>query len=271
MTQNIEISVTLSPELRLEQALKQAGVEDPATVTHLTIEGKITNNDMRYILENMRENLKKLDYSSKLDTHSLEELEEFAYYLWNDEIKDYWNGRFLGVIMYNRKSKLNQQFIFNKDSIEAIVHIDKQLKKCCQKLKEETEKEFIRLFERQKANEIKSFAIYGSIIPYNNNFILSNVPRDYREEILTFQLEPPFEKDNINLVSIFDITTNYADEIGLYNSELTSHHVGYAFYKLHSDSCLSLQDIIEIEDIKDDIMSIQELDTIHQVNVIRNF
>jgi len=63
MTQNTHISVKLMPKLRLEGALRKAGVEDPATVTHLTIAGKITDNDINYIRFSMTE-LRELDMSS---------------------------------------------------------------------------------------------------------------------------------------------------------------------------------------------------------------
>ena len=35
MTQDINVSVTLTPRLRLEQALKKAGIDDPATVAEM--------------------------------------------------------------------------------------------------------------------------------------------------------------------------------------------------------------------------------------------
>ena len=43
MTQNTHITVTLTSELRLEQALKEAGVKDLTIVTKLTIVGKTGN------------------------------------------------------------------------------------------------------------------------------------------------------------------------------------------------------------------------------------
>ena len=61
MTQNIQISVTLTPELRQEQALKKAGVETPSTVTRLTVTGMLTEADFGYIRENMAKTLKELD------------------------------------------------------------------------------------------------------------------------------------------------------------------------------------------------------------------
>jgi len=51
---NIQISVTLTPELRLEQALKQNENEiAPETVSYLTIVGRLTKADLEYIRENM--------------------------------------------------------------------------------------------------------------------------------------------------------------------------------------------------------------------------
>jgi hypothetical protein len=62
MTSNTHISVILTPELRLEQALKEAGVENPATITRLSLAGTLTEEDIGYIYcENMDETLQTLD------------------------------------------------------------------------------------------------------------------------------------------------------------------------------------------------------------------
>jgi hypothetical protein len=60
MTQDTHVTLTLT-RLRLGNALRQAGVKDPASVTKLTVAGIITENDFRYIRENMRETLQELD------------------------------------------------------------------------------------------------------------------------------------------------------------------------------------------------------------------
>ena len=59
----MNISVTLAPEIRLRKALKQAGVKDTDQVTRLTIAGTITDNDFKYIRENMAKKLQILDMS----------------------------------------------------------------------------------------------------------------------------------------------------------------------------------------------------------------
>ena len=56
-----DISVTLSRETSLEQALKAAGVENPASVVKLTVAGKVYARDMQYMRENMGKTLQKLD------------------------------------------------------------------------------------------------------------------------------------------------------------------------------------------------------------------
>ena len=58
------IKVCLTPETRLEQALKRAGVEEPAMITKLTVTGVITGKDFRYIGEKMRKTLQELDMSN---------------------------------------------------------------------------------------------------------------------------------------------------------------------------------------------------------------
>jgi hypothetical protein len=61
MTPNIQISVCLTPELRLEQALKDAGIENPASVVKLIVSGTLTEDDFEYIRENMAETLQEFD------------------------------------------------------------------------------------------------------------------------------------------------------------------------------------------------------------------
>ena len=43
MTQDIDVSVTLTSRLRLAQALKKAGIDDTAAVVRLTVAGTLTN------------------------------------------------------------------------------------------------------------------------------------------------------------------------------------------------------------------------------------
>jgi len=45
----MNILVILSPKIPLEQALKEAGIEDPTTVTQMTIAGTITEDDLRFL------------------------------------------------------------------------------------------------------------------------------------------------------------------------------------------------------------------------------
>ena len=59
----MNISVTLTPKTSLEKALKKVGIEDPATITQMTIAGTITHLDLWNICKNMRENLQELDLS----------------------------------------------------------------------------------------------------------------------------------------------------------------------------------------------------------------
>jgi lactocepin len=63
MTTNTSISVTLTPELRLERALKQAGIEKPSKITQLIVSGTLTNNDFKFIRQKMNKTLKELDMS----------------------------------------------------------------------------------------------------------------------------------------------------------------------------------------------------------------
>ena len=61
MNMNTNITVNLTPEIRLEQALKEAGVENPASIISLTITGTMEKEDLTYIKKNMTKTLKELD------------------------------------------------------------------------------------------------------------------------------------------------------------------------------------------------------------------
>jgi len=63
MIQSAKISVCLTPEIRLEHALIQADIKDPATVCQLIVTGLITKSDFRYIRERMSKTLQELDIS----------------------------------------------------------------------------------------------------------------------------------------------------------------------------------------------------------------
>jgi hypothetical protein len=75
MLRNTPITVTLTPELRLEQALKDAGVKDPATVTGLTLAGSPTDDDFKYIRKKMRKTLQELD----MNNASITEIGEWTF------------------------------------------------------------------------------------------------------------------------------------------------------------------------------------------------
>ncbi|MCL2074110.1 MAG: leucine-rich repeat domain-containing protein [Marinilabiliaceae bacterium] len=59
----ISISVCLMPKMRLKQALKEAGVVNPASIGKLTVSGIIAKNDFRFIHKNMDKTLIELDMS----------------------------------------------------------------------------------------------------------------------------------------------------------------------------------------------------------------
>jgi len=61
MIPNTNLSVNLTHKLRLERALKKAGVKDPATISKLTIAGYVTDCDLRFIRFEMDRTLQELD------------------------------------------------------------------------------------------------------------------------------------------------------------------------------------------------------------------
>jgi 5-bromo-4-chloroindolyl phosphate hydrolysis protein len=70
----MNVSVNLTPKLRLKQALKEAGVENPASITQLTVAGTLNHYDLQYIRRNMSETLQELDLShAKVSENKIED------------------------------------------------------------------------------------------------------------------------------------------------------------------------------------------------------
>ena len=61
--QNNHLKVCLTPEIRLAQALIDAGIENPAMLTKLTITGTLNIADCKYIRKKMNSSLQELDIS----------------------------------------------------------------------------------------------------------------------------------------------------------------------------------------------------------------
>ena len=61
------VSLVLTPEIRLKQALKYAGVKDLATVIRIEIAGTFTDEDEEYMVKNFGENLQEVDFSNCIE------------------------------------------------------------------------------------------------------------------------------------------------------------------------------------------------------------
>ena len=74
------------------------------------------------------------------------------------------------------------------------------------------------------------------------------------DQLLSFSITSRDEIESLNLLPIFDFGRNYAEKILSYSTQqvvktfdvLTGCHIGYAFFSLYRESCLSLQDMLEI-------------------------
>jgi len=185
---------------------------------------------------------------SALDEKSTEELEQLIEFAWEQDNKEdnYDNGYLCGMLSNYRKEKLNSQFVFNKENIEKIVRVDKQLKECCKQLKKETE----NLFNYMLGQKRESFTIFGNINISAGTEFLDCALSVLNEHLLGFSL---CQDEDINMRSIFNFDRNYADKVLSYNTQrMTSaynasedYHIGFAFYEIYQKGCLSLQDITE--------------------------
>jgi len=189
----------------------------------------------------------------ELDQHSIEELETLANFGWSDGISE----ELYEIFMLRRKRKLNEQFVFNRETIQAIVDLNNKLTDYCQELKNEAES----LFRQMQENKREKFTLEGKIkIDGNGSFIDCGLSV-MNENLLSFSITSRDKIENLNLQTIFDFNSNYADKILSFSTqqviktfdELAGCRIGYAFFELYCKSCLSLQDMLEIQGLQREI------------------
>lgn len=182
----------------------------------------------------------------ELEQHSVEELETLANFGWSDEISE----ELYRIFMLRRKRKLNQQFVFNKETIQAIIELDKKLTNYCRELKSEAESLYCQMQEQKREN----FNLEGKIEINGNGSFIDCGLSVLNDHLLSFSLNSCDGIENLNLQTIFNFDNNYADKILSYSTQqviktfddLAGCRIGYAFFELYHKSCLSLQDMLEI-------------------------
>ncbi|HOG19294.1 MAG TPA: hypothetical protein PKW37_02465 [Salinivirgaceae bacterium] len=182
----------------------------------------------------------------ELDQHSVEELETMADFGWSDDISE----ELYEILMLRRKRKLNQQFVFNRETIQEIVELDKKLTNCCRELRKETEELYNQMQEQNRYN----FTINGEVVVQGSGPFIDCALTSINENLLSFSISSRDGIEQLNLISIFNFERNYANRILSYNTERAvkvfdetrSCHIGYPFFLLYRKSCLSLYDILEI-------------------------
>jgi len=189
----------------------------------------------------------------ELDQYSVEELEILANFGWSDRISE----ELYEIFMLRRKRKLNEQFVFNQETIRAIVDLNKKLTDYCRELKNEVESLFSQMQEYKREN----FNLNGKIkIDGNGSFIDCGLSV-MNDHLLSFGITSRDKIENLNLQAIFDFNSNYADKILSFSTqqviktfdELAGCRIGYAFFELYSKGCLSLQDMLEIQGLQREI------------------
>ncbi|MCL2311104.1 MAG: hypothetical protein FWC41_01255 [Firmicutes bacterium] len=190
----------------------------------------------------------------ELDQYTVEELETLASFGWSDQIGE----ELYEIFILRRKRKMNEQFVFNQKNINAIVQINQQLTDGCRQLKHEAETEFSRLLERRRADPNNFFFSLTCKIDIGGSDSFLDCAISVMDDSLLFlALNGLDDMTTINLLPIFDFNRNYADKILTYRTEqamkafsqLVGGNIGFAFYKLYHDSCMSLQDILGIVSI----------------------
>lgn len=186
----------------------------------------------------------------EVDKYSIEELEALANFGWSDSIGE----ELYSILMRCRKGKLNEQFFFNEKSIQAIIELDQKLKACCRKLKEDVKGAFSQMIEQER----KYFCVQGYIkIDGANSFVDCGLSVLDEGILQSCYLNRKNKIEDVNLSPMFDFQRNYAEEIFSHDtrqamkahSEIYDCHIGYAFRQLYQNSCLSLQDMLEIKGI----------------------
>jgi len=159
--------------------------------------------------------------------------------------------------MLLRKRKINEQLIFNQETIQAIVDLDKKLTNYCRELKNEAESLFSQIQEYKRGR----FNLNSKIIIDGNDSFIDCGISVMNDHLLSFGITSCDKIENLNLHAIFDFNSNFTDKILPFSTQqviksfdrLAGCHIGYAFYELYHNSCLSLQDMLEIKGLQREI------------------
>jgi len=207
----------------------------------------------------------------ELENFTIEELEQLANIGWDDRFGDVLYCMFMRC----RKKKMNRQFTFNQENINAIVRLEQKFKKCFRQLKIEAENEFSRLLERKNNDSKFYFSVNGRIkIGAANSFL--DLAHSFCDECFCNFTLTTHEGCGLEKAKrIFDFDTNYVDKIGLNSALIESIgladcHLGYAFYRFYSESLFSLQDMLEIDSINAEITTHVTLETTTHFTVEEN-
>lgn len=179
--------------------------------------------------------------TASLENHSLEKLQKFIDYSYEDEISE---DLFI-MLLQSRKQKMDKHFVYNKGNISAILQMEQKLKGQCIELKKETKNELKRITEHIKLDNKYMYEISGSINLNCGEPLLEHA-FSFHNYILSFQFAAniDIEIKKIDDLPIFDFETNFADKIS--HKKLMNLHISFPFFTFFDKSYLSLQDISEI-------------------------
>jgi len=171
-----------------------------------------------------------------------------------------WDRDTLRGLLEERKRKLNKDFVFTPEYIEKFLWIDREIKKCVQKLQQQGEKvikDLEKLIQKKDAFFIDfevEAQIFPKIIEWSDNYECECETEDKIVEIIDW-----IEKEHNYILrfspALKDSSCYFSDlnwndhELGARKGTFADYHIGYGMHELCSHSLWSFPDMMRINEI----------------------
>jgi hypothetical protein len=205
--------------------------------------------------------------SEQFNKYSFEQLENMA--LHNIQLmrkKEERHKNAIEEMLFVRKMKLNNEFVFTQGNIEKILRLNQRFMECFEKLKKESAAIVEELEAKINNNDpfLQDYEIEAKVTP----FILaqdedsgecvephSGIYELLRDVLPDFilQFDPRcllkqhqfYQENEIHC----DKSTNWNNLVGAKNGELADHYISYALHELYDHTLYSISDILKINEL----------------------
>jgi hypothetical protein len=203
---------------------------------------------------------------------SVAELEDMAMFLKRAWLREHTpEHELLRLVLEHRKWKLNAEFVYSPENVAKILHLDKQLMACQERLCQEAESEIVRLKQKKESDTafLHEYGVECKVTPYfyvkddevegqmwevdeGIDGLLNLMQSDYR---LRFRGET---SEELRRSQYFQEKLNWNESDMPGRVEQTDFYISYGMHELCGHSFFSLSDVLRINRLWGEVTTLQQ-------------